>query len=111
LAQGTVENVTFSGYTAANIKIRASYSNNCVDGKTDSYTHLTQATPTLVFTGSNFDGSTVYTDSKADDGTTTCTVSQAEKDAAAAKMTPDDTATGADTSVFDWTATKMSGLL
>lgn len=110
LAQGTVENVTFSGYTTANIKIRASYSNNCMDGKTDSFTHLTQATPTLVFTGSDFDGSAVYTDSKADDGTTTCTVSQAEKDAAAAKMTPDDTATGADTSVFDWTAAKMSGL-
>lgn len=82
-----------------------------MDGKADSFTHLTQDTPILVFTGSDFDGSAVYTDSKADDGTTTCTVTQAEKDAAAAKLTPDDTATGADTSVFDWTATKMSGLL
>ncbi len=110
-AQGTVENVVWSGYTSAVVKIRASYSNNCMDPKTDSYTHLTGDTAKLIFTGSKFNGSSVYTDSKNDDESADCTVSQAEKDAAAAKMVADDTATGADDTVFDWTAAAMSGLL
>ena len=110
-AQGTVDNIKFMGYVSAKIKIRASYQNDCLDTKTDALTHLTQVTPSLIFTKSNFDANVVYTSSKNTAGTTTCTVSPTEQDAANAKMVKDDTATGADMTVFDWTAAKLSGLL
>ena len=110
-AQGTVQNIKFVGYTTAQIKIAASYTNNCMDASTDAFTHLTAATPTLIFTGSNFDSNKVYTKSKSDDGVTTCTVPQADQDAADAKMISDSNATGADMSVFDWTLAKSEGLI
>ena len=110
-AQGTVQNVVFTGYSSAKIKIRASYTNDCMDPKTDAFTHLTQASPTLVFTNTDFDTNEVYTSSKTDDESADCTVSTADQDAADAKMVPDDTATGADDSVFGWTAAAADGLL
>lgn len=111
-AQGNVQNVIFSGYAAATIKFRASYSNNCLDPKSDAFMYLTDASPKLIFTGCDFDGTSVYTESKNDDETADCTVPQADKDAANAKMTPDGAATGATVDgVFDWTAAAISGLL
>ncbi len=110
-AQGNVQNVLFTGYSTATIKFRASYTNDCMDAKSDAFTHLTDAVPTLIFTGSSFDGTSVYTESKNDAETETCTVSQADKDAAAAKAVPT-AATGATTDgVFGWTAAAETGLL
>ncbi len=37
-AQGTIENASWRGYTD-NVKIRASFSNNCADDKDDAYTY------------------------------------------------------------------------
>jgi hypothetical protein len=111
-AQGTVENVVFKKYKGgAQIKIAASYQNDCVDAKTDAFTHLTQAIPTLIFTNSKFDSNKVYTSSKASDGTTTCTVPDADQTAADDKLVSDADATGADLSVFVWTLTNSEGLI
>ncbi len=82
-AQGTINNVDLG--TA---KIRASYQNACADPKTDAFTHLTDATPTLSFTSSAFTAVSVYTAS--DDGATTpnqCTVPAVDQAAAEAIMT------------------------
>jgi len=110
-AQGTVDNIKFIGYASSQIKIRASYTNDCMDAKTDAFTHLTDANPILIFTKSNFDSNIVYTSSKNTAGTESCIVPTADQDAANAKMVKDDTATGADMTVFDWTLSKEEGLL
>jgi len=62
-AQGTIDNVIFSGYAAGDdlIKVRASYQNNCADAKTDAFTHLTDASATLKLMTSKFSGVKVYT--------------------------------------------------
>lgn len=58
-AQGTVENCTFEGFTSG-IKIRASYSDTTAcTGKTDAYSHLTDMSPTLVFTNNQFEAADV----------------------------------------------------
>ncbi len=110
-SQGTVENIKFMGYTSANVKIRASYQNDCLDAKTDAFTHLTQTDPILKFMQTNFDGNTVYTESQNNAETADCSVDQADQDAADVVMISDNTATGADMSVFDWTLTAQEGLL
>ncbi len=110
-AQGTVDNIKFMGYASTQIKIRASYTNDCMDAKTDAFANLIAATPKLIFTKSNFDSNKVYTSSKNAAGTETCTVSQGDQDAANAKMVKDDTAIGADMTAFDWTLSKEEGLL
>jgi len=104
-AQGTVNNVSFG--TA---KIRASYQNDCMDPKTDSYTHLTDASPTLTFTSSAFTAVSVYTASQDDAGVNDCTVFPADQTAAESAMTSG-TATGATTSGFGWTWTSIKGKL
>jgi len=109
-AQGTVQNILFQGYTTAQIKIRASYT-NCIDAKEDAFIHLISATPTLTFTGSKFDSNKVYTDSKAADGTTACSVPATDQTAANSKMVSDASATGADLTVFGWTLSKTIVLL
>ena len=96
-AQGTINNVDLG--TA---KIRASYQNACADPKTDAFTHLTDATPTLSFTSSAFTAVSVYTAS--DDGATTpnqCTVPAVDQAAAEAVMTSG-TAAGGPTA-WGWT--------
>lgn len=52
-AQGTLNNISWEGYTGKVIKIRASYSDtlNCVN-KTDAYTNFTQNNPRLIITNS-----------------------------------------------------------
>ncbi len=105
-AQGTIENVIFTGYATGDdlIKIRASYQNNCADAKTDAFTHLTDASATLKISNTNFGGVKVYT--KVDG----CSVPAADQTAAEQVATASANATGADTSVFaDWTAASISG--
>ena len=104
-AQGTVNNVSLG--TA---KIRASYQNNCMDPKTDSYTHLTDASPTLSFTSTAFTAVSVYTASQDDAGVNSCTVFPADQTAAESVMTSG-TASGATTSGFGWTWTSIKGKL
>jgi len=106
-AQGTIDNVSIG-----NAKIRASYQNACVDPKTDAFTHLTDVSPTLTFTGSTFSAVSVYTGS--DDGAATptpCTVFAADQTAAEGAMTST-TSTGADASGFaSWTWSGLNGKL
>lgn len=106
-AQGTISNVSMG-----EAKVRASYQNACADPKTDAFTNLTDAMPTLVFTGSEFSLVSVYTGS--DDGATNptaCTVPAADQTAAEGAMSST-TATGADASVFtSWTWAGVNGKL
>lgn len=113
-AQGSVSNVLFTGYTAANIKIRASYQNACSEAKSDAFTNLTANPATLTFATTQFDGVSVYT--KSDDGAGTdpqdCVVPQADQTAAEAAVTSE-TATGAsDPSAFTgWTLSSIKNEL
>lgn len=108
-AQGTIQNVKFTGYTSAKVKIRASYQNDCVDAKTDSFTHLTDASPSLTFTTTEFDAVSVYTKSTDNAGTTDCTVQSADQTAAESVMTSS-IATGT-TADYSWTWTSIKGKL
>ena len=104
-AQGTINNVAMG-----EAKIRASYQNNCADPKTDAWTHLTQAQPTLVFTGAEFSSVTVYTGSE-DDQANTCPVPTQDQTDAEGAMTSA-TASGADASSFAaWTWMGVNGKL
>ncbi len=97
-AQGTVTNVKIGL-----IKIRASYQNNCVDPKTDAFTHLTGISPLLSFSSMEFTGVNVYTTSQDNSGLNGCTVSSADQTAANNAMTTT-TASGATLTVFNgWT--------
>ena len=104
-AQGTITNVNFG--TA---KIRASYQNDCVDPKTDSYTHLTDAVPTLVFTYSQFTAVSVYTGSTDNAGVNACSVFAADQTAAEGAMISG-SASGANTSGYTWTWMSANGKL
>lgn len=105
-AQGTLTNVSLG--TA---KIRASYQNNCADAKTDAFTHLTDATPSLVFNGAEFTSVSVYTTSQDDLGTANCSVPSTDQTSAENVMTSQAT-TGATTSVFNaWTWSSVNGKL
>lgn len=106
-AQGTVNNVKIG--TA---KIRASYQNACADPKTDAFTYLTQGSPTLVFTGSEFATVSVYTAS--DDGATTptsCTVFGADQTAAEGAMSSVSATGFASTGFTSWTWMGVNGKL
>lgn len=105
-AQGNVNNVSMG-----EAKIRASYTNSCNDPSTDAFTHLTDASATLVFTGSQFSSVSVYTGS--DDGgnpPVDCTVPAGDQTAAEAAMTST-TASGASSSGFSWTWAVANGKL
>jgi hypothetical protein len=105
-AQGTIENVVFSGYASGDdlIKVRASYNDTDCTAKTDAYTHLTTASATLKLMNSKFAGVKVYTKS------TTCTVSDNEQ-ISAARVATAANATGANTTEFaNWTLASISGL-
>lgn len=110
-AQGTIDNVVFTYFSDGELKIRASFTNNCTETKTDAFTHLIQATPTLEIINSNQTGVKVYTSSTADDETT-CPVSADDQSAAEAKVIADADANGADTAPFaDWTVAANTGIL
>jgi len=104
-AQGTIDNVVMG-----EAKVRASYENNCADPKTDAFTHLTQVSPTLVFSGTEFSLVTVYTGSE-DDQQTACPVPTVDQTAAEGAMTSA-TATGANASGFaSWSWMGVNGKL
>jgi hypothetical protein len=114
-AQGTLDNVKFSGYDGgATLKFRTSMNDFCGDTKSDAFLFLTQDSPKLVVTGSEFTGVKVYTKSYADganeDTDAPCDLKatdQADAEAKAASTI----ATGADLSVFGWTAAVEAGVL
>lgn len=103
-AQGTVNNVIF-GTT----QIRASYQNDCADPKTDAFTHLTDASPKLVFTGTQYDNVSVWTGSKNDAGTVSCSVPGVDQTTAENAISSS-SATGA-TNNWSWTWMSQKGKL
>jgi hypothetical protein len=122
-AQGTISNVSFEGYTTKILKIRASFSDtlNCTD-KTDSYTNLTQASPTLNINNSELvstmtmsDVIGLYTGSVQIATNDVCTSSleaTAESAITATGTTVVSTATtGADMTQFTWTWSSQNGKL
>ncbi|MDH5475892.1 MAG: hypothetical protein OEX22_09400, partial [Cyclobacteriaceae bacterium] len=114
-AQGTVENVTFSGYTGgAILKFRTSMEDFCGATKSDAFLYLTQVSPKLSVTGSTFDAVKVYTKSYPNGANQTtdpaCDLKINDQSDAEAAVVPVATAKGADTSVFTWTAAYEAGL-
>ena len=113
-AQGTLDNLVFESYVSgkAGLKVRASYTNDCMDSKEDAFTHLIDASPTLTITGTNFQETVVvYTSSTASDQTTSCSVPESDQKSAEGKVIADGNATGADNTQFGWTAAANAGLL
>ena len=111
-AQGNLIDLVFSGYASGKdvLKVRASYSDNCTTAKTDAFTHLTDATATLVVSSTNVTGVSVYTGSEGDAGD--CTVPTEDQQAAEAKVVNDTNAAGANSAVFaSWTAASIKGVL
>lgn len=107
-AQGTIDNVKFSGYGADKfLKVRYSYSSACTGIKTDAYTNLVTDNKLKVL-NSEFSSVTVYTAS-VDANDVTCPLDAAFQTAASAAVTST-TATGANMSEFDWTLAKQVGL-
>jgi len=128
-AQGTIENVYFSGYADdAYIKLRTSYEDFCGDIKGDSYNNYIADSPTLVIKNSAFANASaedvlveVYTASKVSDAddAPTCEIKDGQQDAVDAVLADDtygntrevgSATVGADLSVFDnWTITSIKG--
>ena len=111
-AQGTLENIVFSGYSSAKLKFEAEYSaGDCLDHETKSYNDAVQKLldGDFLITKTNYGSISVYSKKDANDDALCGSIPVTDQDAAAAKATPDATATGADTSVFSWTAAKLSG--
>lgn len=107
VAQGTVNNVSFG-----QAKIRASYQNACADPKTDAFTNLTDASPSLTFTNSSCSSVLVYTSSTDGAPTpTTCTVFGADQTAAENEIIQGSPAGGTSSSFTAWTWCGVSGKL
>ena len=95
-AQGTITNVNVD-----TVKVRISFESDCSTLKTDAWTHLTQASPTLVFSGTEFSIVDVFTSTK-DPNDDPCTgVPTAFQQSDAENAMSSTTATGADASVFN----------
>lgn len=109
-AQGTVSNVKWTGFTSATVKIRASYQNNCVDSKSDAFTNVTG--DDLTFSNVEFTAVSVYTGSKDDAGTSSCTVPAADQTAAEGKITSSTTTGATDSSIWNtWSLASALSLL
>jgi len=105
-AQGTVDNLKINGFTNGNIKVRASYQNDCNDVKTDACSNLIMASNAkLVFANSEIPGVEVYTTS-VNSSTAACPVKSNDQSSAASKVVSA-TATGASQTVFNWTYTAL----
>lgn len=114
-AQGTIQDVIFSGYAAGDdlLKVRASYQNDCADVKADAWEHLTDVNSTvpLKLMASKFVGTKVYNGSEALDGSACPLHANAQSDADAAAVSSD-AAAGASTATFaDWTLASIIGLI
>ena len=103
-AQGYINNVKLG-----NIKIRASYQNDCVDPKTDAFTHLTDQSPKLFFTDCEYDNVVVYTVSQDDNGLNTCPVPAVDQTNAENMII--NTSVNNNTNGFEWTWTSIKGKL
>lgn len=123
-AQGTISNVYWEGYTSKMVKIRSSFSDTvaCTE-KTDAYTHLTDATPTLTISNSEFVSSSLTIVDVIDVYNGTVELSSNDV-CTAAQETPAETAvttagssvvtaatTGATMSSFSWTWSSENGKL
>lgn len=89
-AQGTISGASWRGFTD-NIKVRASFQNNCSEDKTDSYTNfindrLVISNSEWVGTASMSDWTTVYTGSTNDDESMDCEVPAAYDSAVEGKL-------------------------
>ena len=103
-AQGTVENVIFSGYAAGQkILIAASYDGACASAS-NAYKNLVDGN--LVFTDVRFTGYTV--DVYASSGTCDTTT---DDETAAGLIVSENTATGASASNWDWTLSAARSLI
>lgn len=110
-AQGTVENVIFTGYTAGKkIKIAASYASLCAAGSTNAYSNLIN--DLLVFTTVQFTGFVVDVYSASVDNCAEANVPAADQTAAEGKITSVTVSTGIPASAtWDWTLSAEKSLL
>jgi len=97
-AQGYVNNTQLGI-----VKIRASYQNDCVDPKTDAFTHLTDVNPTLVFNGCEVNSVSVYTVSQDNTGVNSCVVFPTDQTSAENTIT--NTTVDHQINGFEWTWT------
>lgn len=109
--QGTIKNVVFQGFAdGKNIKVRSSFSDNCVNPKTDTYDYLIAATPKMKLENTSWTGSVVVYTASEDDNDAPCPV-PATYGPAANTAAVSSTSAGADVSVFTWTVSHAKGLL
>ncbi len=99
-AQGYVNNTELGV-----VKIRASYQNDCIDPKTDAFTHLTDVNPTLVFNGCEVNGVNVYTASQDNAGVNDCVVFSSDQ--TEAENVVENTVVDYQISGFEWTWTYL----
>jgi hypothetical protein len=113
-AQGTLDNILFEGYASAIVKVEGEYDqDDCTDHATKAYTDALQnlIAGDLVVQNSKLDAIKV-TSKQNDDKEAKCGVfAQTDIDAATNAVTIKSDATGADKSVFSWTAAFAAGLL
>lgn len=108
-AQGTLDNLLFTGYTSAEIKVEGEYDENCdVSDETDARGNLINGD--LVVTGTNADVVSLYSKQGDDENPICADLPSSDVDGVEGAVTLDANATGANTSVFDWTATIESGM-
>ena len=109
-AQGTFDNVKFP--TGGELKIEGEYAaGDCTDHATGTYSDALQNVidGDFTITGTEFGAISVYS-KKDSDGNALCTaVSASDQSAAETALGASTTATGADGSVFGWTAAVLSG--
>lgn len=103
-AQGTIDNVLFSGYAGGQkILIAASYDDACAS-TSNAYKNLVDGN--LMFTNVNYTGYTI--DVYASSGTCDTTT---DDQTAAGLIVSEDTATGASASTWDWTFSAARSLI
>jgi hypothetical protein len=113
-AQGTLQNLVFSGYSSAKLKFEGEYTTgDCTDHANKVYSDAVQQLLDGVFviTGTKYGAIEVYSKKDSNDVPFCASVPQTDKDAAAAKATSDAAATGATASEFAWTMAAKAGLL
>lgn len=110
-AQGTVENVIFSGYTSGKkIKIAASYASACAPGSTNAFSNLIN--DLLVFNTVQFTGFVVDVYSASVDNCAEANVPPADQSAAEGKVVSTTVAAGIPSAtVWSWTLAGEKSLL
>lgn len=110
-AQGTVENVVFTGYAAGKkIKIAASYATNCSPGGTNAFSNLMN--DLLVFNTVEFTGFAVDVYSASTDNCPEANVPAADQTAAEGKVVSTTVTSGLPAeSIWDWTISSERSLL